>query len=117
MPNWKKVITSGSDAVLNSLNTTNGITGSLLGTATTASSVTPLNQNVTITGSLTVISGSNVELQVLNTGVRLGNVSTDAHTVTGSFNVSGSSLFNGNVIISGSSSPGLLVRGSGSATI
>jgi hypothetical protein len=40
MPNWKKIIVSGSNAALNSLNVTNGITGSLLGTssfATTAS--------------------------------------------------------------------------------
>jgi hypothetical protein len=76
-----------------------------------------INSNTIITGSFTIITGSNVELQVLNTGVRLGNISTDIHTVTGSLGVSGSSLFNGNVIISGSSAPGLLVRGSGSATI
>ena len=36
MPNWKKVIVSGSDAVLNSLTVSNGITGSLLGTASFA---------------------------------------------------------------------------------
>jgi hypothetical protein len=33
MPSWKRVIISGSDAALNSLTVTNGITGSLLGTA------------------------------------------------------------------------------------
>jgi hypothetical protein len=37
MPNWKKVITSGSDASLNTLTVVNGITGSLLGTASYAS--------------------------------------------------------------------------------
>ena len=36
MPNWKKVIVSGSDASLNSLNVTAGVTGSLLGTASYA---------------------------------------------------------------------------------
>ncbi len=36
MPNWKKVIVSGSDAVLNSLNVTNGVTGSLFGTGSWA---------------------------------------------------------------------------------
>ena len=36
MPNWKKVIVSGSDANLNSLNVTAGITGSLLGSASYA---------------------------------------------------------------------------------
>jgi len=54
MPNWKKVIVSGSDASLNSLNVTAGVTGSLLGTASfasTASFINPLNQNVEITGS------------------------------------------------------------------
>ena len=37
MPSWKKIITSGADVSLNSLTVTNGITGSLLGTATSAS--------------------------------------------------------------------------------
>ena len=36
MPSWKKVIISGSDAALNSLTVTNGITGSLYGTASWA---------------------------------------------------------------------------------
>ncbi len=39
MPSWKKVILSGSNAALNTLTVSNGITGSLLGTATTASYV------------------------------------------------------------------------------
>lgn len=33
MPTWKKIITSGSDANLNSLVVQNGITGSLIGTS------------------------------------------------------------------------------------
>jgi len=84
MPNWKKVIVSGSDASLNSLNVTAGVTGSLLGTASyatqaltasnantasyvlnavsssfasTASFINPLVQGVTITGSLMVSGG------------------------------------------------------------
>jgi hypothetical protein len=73
MPSWKKVIVSGSDAFLNALTVTNGITGSLHGTASwarnattasyvlnavsssfasTASYINPLNQLVIITGSL-----------------------------------------------------------------
>lgn len=36
MPSWRKVIISGSDAALNSLSVTNGLTGSLLGTASFA---------------------------------------------------------------------------------
>jgi hypothetical protein len=38
MPSWKKVIVSGSNAALNSLTVTNGITGSLFGTASYATS-------------------------------------------------------------------------------
>lgn len=45
---------------------------------------------LTITGSLTVITGSAVELQVTDTGVKIGNAISDIHTVTGSLNVSGS---------------------------
>jgi hypothetical protein len=37
MPNWKRVIVSGSDASLNTLTVINGITGSLHGTASYAS--------------------------------------------------------------------------------
>ena len=40
MPNWKKVIVSGSDASLNSLTVVNGVTGSLLGTASWANNAT-----------------------------------------------------------------------------
>jgi hypothetical protein len=46
LPNWKKVIVSGSDAALNSLNVTNGITGSLLGTSSYATqALTASNAN------------------------------------------------------------------------
>ena len=63
MPNWKKVIVSGSDASLNSLNVTAGITGSLLGSASYAANggVTQIiaGTNVTVsppagTGAVTV---------------------------------------------------------------
>ena len=46
--------------------------------------------NVSISGSLTVVTGSGIEFQVLNTGVKIGNIITDTHTVTGSLNISGS---------------------------
>ena len=83
MPNWKKVIVSGSDASLNSLNVTAGVTGSftgsLTGTATsasfasTASYVNPLNQNVLITGSLTVSSSNANQFQVGSNLLYVGN--------------------------------------------
>ena len=56
---------------------------------------------VIITGSLTVITGSNIEFQVLNTGVRLGNIITDTHTITGSLNTTGSLNITGSITASG----------------
>jgi hypothetical protein len=47
MPNWKKVIVSGSDASLNSLNVSNGITGSLFGTASFANYATSASYALT----------------------------------------------------------------------
>ena len=38
MPNWKKVITSGSNASLNTLTVTNGVTGDVIGTSSYATS-------------------------------------------------------------------------------
>ena len=46
--------------------------------------------NSEITGSFTVVTGSARELQVTSTGVNIGNIITDTHTVTGSLNISGS---------------------------
>jgi hypothetical protein len=46
--------------------------------------------NTVITGSFTVVTGSAREFQVRNTGVDIGSVLSDTHTVTGSFNISGS---------------------------
>jgi hypothetical protein len=68
MPNWKKVIVSGSDAALNTLTVSNGITGSLFGTASWArnalsasyapsSNAFPYIGDAQITGSL-LVTGS-----------------------------------------------------------
>jgi len=64
-----------------------------------------------VTGSFTVTTGSAVELQVLSTGVRIGNIITDIHNVTGSLRI------NGDVGI-GTSSPAerLHIVASGSGT-
>lgn len=76
MPNWKKLIVSGSDATLNQLNVTTAVTASYFkgdGSALTnlpASSGFPFSGSAIITGSL-IVSQSGVE-------------------VTGSVNVSGS---------------------------
>jgi hypothetical protein len=54
------------------------------------SSANNFTNNQTITGTLTVSPSSNTELQVLSTGVKIGNIISDAHTITGSVSVSGS---------------------------
>jgi hypothetical protein len=67
--------------------------------ATTASSVTALSQSVLISGSLNVF---NNELQVLSTGVNIGNITTDRHAITGSLGVSGSIVLSPTSVITGS---------------
>jgi hypothetical protein len=54
-----------------------------------ASGLTTVRDSLIVTGSLTV-GTTTPELQVLSTGVTLGNVATDTHTVTGSLSISGS---------------------------
>jgi hypothetical protein len=91
MPNWKKVIVSGSDASLNSLFVTNAVTasrfsgsftGSLFGTASWTSNAVLLNNtsstvfattssnifvgNQTITGSLSISGSSSTSSYLLN---------------------------------------------------
>ena len=56
--------------------------------------------SLTVSGSFTVVTGSAVELQVTNTGVRIGNAITDIHTVTGSLNISGSTIITGSLNVS-----------------
>jgi hypothetical protein len=73
------VYSSGSNVFGNNIANTQVLTGS-----------------VTVTGSLAVVTNG-TELQVTNTGVRIGNISTDIHPITGSVNVSGSATFSGSV--------------------
>lgn len=56
-----------------------------------------ISGNSTITGSLTVITGSSIELQVTNTGVKIGSIITDTHTITGSTSISGSVSISGSL--------------------
>ena len=65
MPNWKKLIVSGSDATLRSLNVTNGITGSLFGTASFATFAT--------TASFALTGITSTLQQVVNTGNGISN--------------------------------------------
>jgi len=119
MPSWKKVIVSGSDASLNSLNVLS-ITGSLQGTAsfaTTASFVTPLNQNVSLTGSLNITGSlfTSGSVTINNTGT--GNsflVEDSANPDATPFTIDAS----GNTMINTTSSYGpLTVRGDGATGV
>jgi len=58
MPNWKKVIISGSDAVLNSVTATTGFTGSLSGSALSATSASFAVTASYVTGSIFTNSNS-----------------------------------------------------------
>jgi hypothetical protein len=110
---------TGNTVITGSLTVAGGINATITGSATTASYVeysnvanrpalvsssaqivgynifattgsNSFNGAQTVTGSFTVVTGSVVELQVTNTGVNIGNVTTDNHNVTGSLRVSGS---------------------------
>jgi hypothetical protein len=59
MPNWKKVITSGSDAAFNSVIASNGFTGSLQGTAATASYYVETDPIFTAKSASLATTGSN----------------------------------------------------------
>ena len=119
MPNWKKVIVSGSDARLSSLNVTSGVTGSLLGSASYALNADLLDgKDSTVfatTGSNTFVGNQIVTGSLFTSG---SNTLIGSTTLTGSLNVSGSTLqvgnntllgnttLSGSIIISGSTSPG-----------
>ena len=62
-----------------------------------------ISGSLRLTGSLNVgfLTGTS-ELQVLSTGVTIGNSITDRHLVTGSLNISGSITQIGNTVMSGS---------------
>jgi len=79
--------------------------------------------SMTVTGSLIIAPASAVELEVTTAGVKIGNASNDAHTVTGSLGVAGQTRISGSfntavsgtiltVIGSGSTQPIFTVQGS-----
>jgi hypothetical protein len=80
--------------------TTVRIPGALQVTGSTILANILTGTNATFTGSVNVsgsfiVTTTALELQVTNTGVTLGNVITDNHSVTGSLRVSGSIVSNG----------------------
>jgi hypothetical protein len=70
------------------------------------------NTRVTITGSFTVVTGSSIEFQVNQTGVKIGNAPTDSHSVTGSFSISSSAGTNSAIYAYKSGSTVLDIQGS-----
>jgi MSHA biogenesis protein MshQ len=67
------------------------VNGSLLVTGSTTFSGSLTTTGPTIfSGSFTVVTGSGIEFQVTDTGTKLGNLSTDTHSITGSTTISGS---------------------------
>ena len=66
MPNWKRVIVSGSDASLNTLIVSNGITGSLLGTASYATQALSASYAATASIAATSLNTSDILVYVKN---------------------------------------------------
>jgi len=79
--------------------TTNSITGS--------PNFTVSGSTLAVTGSFTVITGSVAEFTVNPTGVRIGNVLTDSHVISGSLRVNPNGLFvsSSGIVGIGTSSP------------
>ena len=77
------IYSSGSNVFGNNIANTQVFTGSM-----------------NLTGSLTVTT-IGTELQVTSTGVRIGNISTDTHPITGSVNVTGSISATGSIYTGG----------------
>ena len=79
MPSWKRVIVSGSNAALNSLTVSNGITGSLFGTASFAT--TALSSSFAtnaLTASFVAISSTNTDATHY---LHFGNLTSGADNV------------------------------------
>ena len=124
MPSWKKVIVSGSDASLNSINVATNVvaqsfSGSLLGTASYATNADFLDGkdstvfattgsnifrgNQTVTGSL-FTTGSNT---LVGSTFLTGSLNiTGSTTQIGNNTLLGNTLLSGSITISGSTAPG-----------
>ena len=88
MPNWKRIVVSGSDATLNTLTVSNGITGSLFGTSSFATqalsaSFAPSTPAFPFTGSA-IVSGSLTVTGSLNNNGRINVGGVYAYSPTSS---------------------------------
>ena len=119
MPSWKKIIVSGSDASLSSLNVTNGVTGSLFGTSSYSNNADLLDgkdsSTFATTGSNTFIGTQTVTGSLFTSG---SNTLVGTTTLTGSFLVSGSTTQVGNNNLLGNTtlSGSVVISGSANAS-
>ena len=95
MPNWKKVIVSGSSATLTTVTATTGFTGSLSGSALSATTALSASTQLTTTNAthyLTFVDANNATpaSEKFNTSANITfNPATGNLTLTGSLNGSG----------------------------
>jgi hypothetical protein len=75
---------TGHATIINGTNTANFPSGALYVNGSSS-----FTGSLNLSGSLTVTT-IGIELQVTNTGVKIGNMPTDTHPMTGSLNISGS---------------------------
>jgi hypothetical protein len=91
--NFGNLTVTGSTILSSSLSVigTEIVNGALLltGSADISGSLS-INGPIIVSGAFTVFTGSGVEFQVTSTGTKLGNLSTDTHSITGSTSISGS---------------------------
>jgi hypothetical protein len=89
--------TSGSILTIGPIVANGNLT--VTGSTTLSGSLTTIGPNIS-SGSFTVFAGSAIEFQVTDTGTKLGNLSTDTHSITGSTSISGSLNINGPTVYS-----------------
>jgi hypothetical protein len=123
LPSWKRIIVSGSDAELNSLNITSALTAS--GSAEITGSLKVIG-NTTITGSLVVtgqITAQTLNVQqvtssiVYSSGSNIfGSSLSDTQQLTGSVSVTGSMNVNGTPVSVGTGSAGQVAFWNGTSS-
>ena len=92
MPNWRKVLVSGSDASLNTIIVANGITGSLFGSASYA-----------ISASYAVSSSNTISASYSTTSSYSNDSTSASYALTASYVAGASSFpFTGTAVITGS---------------
>lgn len=105
MPNWRKVITSGSDASLNKLTVINGITGSLFGTASYALQALSSSFATTasyVTGSIFTNGNRALSASFAITASYVLNAVSASYAPDTTFPYTGSAIISGSLRVTGS---------------